>query len=108
MRSGAGETRMIHNLVAAAEVRRADARLGEPQQRLTVAVLQTVWDDCRGSAHHRRRAGLGPHTNRRGARHATADGASTDRGWPFSVENICKTLGMDAGRLRRELHDDSG
>lgn len=98
---------MIHMVLAAAEVRRAGARLAEPQKRLMVAVLQTVWDDCRGSA-YRRRAGLGPATNLRAARHASAYVASTDRGWPFSFENICEALGLDAGRLRRDLHKESG
>ena len=98
---------MTHSVLAATEFRCVDPCLVEPHKRLMVAVLQTVVDDCRGSA-HRRRAGLEPPANLRAARHASADVASTDRGWPFSFENICEALGLDAGRLRRELHKDSG
>jgi hypothetical protein len=29
--------------------------------------------------------------------------ASTDRRWPFSFENICEALGMEADELRRRL-----
>jgi len=29
--------------------------------------------------------------------------ASTDRAWPFSFENLCEALGLDAGCLREEL-----
>jgi hypothetical protein len=29
--------------------------------------------------------------------------ASKDRTWPFSFENLCDALGLDAGGLRREL-----
>ena len=28
---------------------------------------------------------------------------STDRGWPFSFENICEALDVDPGALRRRL-----
>ena len=82
-------------------------RTAEPYRRLMAAVLQTVLDDCRGSA-HRRRAGRGPSTNVQAARHAIAYVVSTDRAWPFSFENICEALGLDADRLRRELHKESG
>ena len=36
-------------------------------------------------------------------RNAAAYVASTDRGWPFSFENLCDALGMDANALRDEL-----
>jgi hypothetical protein len=39
----------------------------------------------------------------RGVRNATAYVASTDRTWPFSFENLCDALGLNAGGLRREL-----
>ena len=29
--------------------------------------------------------------------------ASTDRRWPYSFENICGALGLDAGGIRRRL-----
>jgi hypothetical protein len=28
---------------------------------------------------------------------------STDRTWPFTFENVCDALGLDAGSLRRRL-----
>jgi hypothetical protein len=66
------------------------------------AVLRTVVDDCRGGSDYRRAAG---HTaiDRRRVRNAIAYVASTDRGWPFSFENLCDALGLDAIALREEL-----
>ena len=29
--------------------------------------------------------------------------ASSDRRWPYSFENICSALGLDAGGIRRRL-----
>jgi hypothetical protein len=71
------------------------------------AVLQTIVDDCRGTA-YRRSAGYGTHTNLQGARQAIAYVASTDRAWPFSFENLCESLGMDAGWLRQKLRKEHG
>lgn len=52
------------------------------------AVLQAALDDVqRGDA--------------RG--HALEWVASTDRAWPYSFENLCDALEMDAGDVRREL-----
>ncbi len=34
---------------------------------------------------------------------AVAYVTSTDRHWPFSFENLCEALDMDAGDVRREL-----
>ena len=84
----------------------SDFRLAEPHRRLMAAVLKAVIDDCRDSA----------------ARRATMDGgmlpdlplhddvfdyvASTDRVWPFSFENLCDALGMDAECLRQELRKE--
>jgi len=98
---------MINIVLAATELRRVGARRLEPHKRLMVAVLQTVLDDCRGST-HRCRAGRRPVTNLRAARHAIAYVESTDRAWPFSFENICEALGLDAGGLRRKLHKEGG
>ena len=39
----------------------------------------------------------------RTVRKAMAYVASTDRAWPFSFENLCEALGLDAGCLREEL-----
>ena len=67
-----------------------------------VAVLQTVLDDCRGSTHRQSKGSGAPHDLRE-MRQAIAYVASTDRAWPFSFENLCAALDLDAGRLRREL-----
>jgi hypothetical protein len=81
---------------------RADSRVDEPNKRLMAAVLQTVVDDCRGSAYRRARGYRTP-VSRREVRRATAFVASTDRTWPFSFENLCEALGLDSRSLRREL-----
>jgi hypothetical protein len=82
-------------------------RTAEPYRRLMAAVLQTVWDDCQGSV-HRRRPGVKAGTDLQASRQAIAYATSTDRAWPFSFENICEALGLDADRLRQELHKESG
>ena len=77
-------------------------RLGEPERRLMVAVLQTVVDDCGGSGYRRRTrhcAAPNPKHNRQ----ARAYAASLDRAWPFSFENLCDALGVDARSLRLVL-----
>ena len=86
---------------------RADPHLVDAHKRLMAAVLQTVVDDCRGTA-YRRAAGCGTSSNLRGARQAVAYVASTDRAWPFSFENLCDSLGMDAGWFRRKLQREHG
>ena len=91
---------MIH-IVLPAQFFHADRRL-VAQRRLMVAVLQTAVNDCRGSV-YRRAAGYGPPSNPGDLRRATAYVASTDRTWPFSFENLCDALGLDAAGLRREL-----
>jgi hypothetical protein len=82
--------------------RHTGSGLVEPHRRLMAAVLQTVVDDRRGSVYRRAR-GYGMPIARRHVRKATAYVTSTDRTWPFSFENLCEALGLDAGRLRREL-----
>jgi hypothetical protein len=66
-----------------------------------VAVLRSVLDDCRGSSYARAR-GYSP-VDVRGIGRAMAYVSSTDRGWPFSFENLCDALGLDAARLRSAL-----
>ena len=83
-------------------LRSADSHLVEPHKRLMAAVLQTVVDDCRGSVYRRARGYRTP-IARRDVRNASAYLASGDRRWPFSFENLCEALGLNAGRLRREL-----
>jgi hypothetical protein len=91
---------MIHIMLPAQYA--SPGRLAEPQKRLMVAVLRAVIDDCRGGSVYRRAAGKGV-VAAGSIRKAAAYVASTDRGWPFSFENLCDALGLDAGALRDEL-----
>src|SRR5689334_10932780 len=73
--------------------------VGEPQRRLMLAVLQTVVDDVTAGA-----AGRGPVLGDTHAyQQALAYVDSRDRHWPFSFENICETIGLDAEGIRRTL-----
>jgi hypothetical protein len=92
---------MIHVMLPSQYLRRPADRVAEPYRRLMAAVLQTVVDDVRGTA-CRRSTGFGPATGKQ-ARRATAYAQSADRVWPFSFENLCDILGVDADGLRREL-----
>jgi hypothetical protein len=47
--------------------------------------------------------GYGARVDGRAYRQATAYMARTDRVWPFSFENLCGALGLDAGCLRQAL-----
>jgi hypothetical protein len=76
--------------------------LPEPMKRLMVAVLQAVLDDLRGSARGPV-VGFRPPTDRRSYEQARAYVTSTDRHWPFSFENLCEAIGLDADTLRGEL-----
>ena len=93
---------MIHVMLPVQYARRHAAPLAEPQRRLMAAVLQAVVEDCRGGTGYRRAVGAGT-IDARDIRRAMAYVASTDRSWPFSFENLCDALGVDAGGLRREL-----
>ena len=77
------------------EIRPIDAPRMEPHRRLMAAVLKTVLDDVRGPS--RRASGQRAHEQ------ARAYVASTDRSWPFSFENVCEAIGIDAASLRRAL-----
>ena len=79
----------------------------DPLKRLMAAVLQTAVDDCRGSA-YRRRQGLGPHKDLPALRQAVDFVASTDRSWPFSFENLCEALSLNADHLRHALRQAPG
>ncbi len=98
---------MIHTMLPTQYHRRADARVAEPHKRLMAAVLQTVVDDFRGSVYRQTRGYETP-VCRRGVQKASAYVASTDRTWPFSFENLCEALGLNAGSLRQELHKGRG
>jgi len=82
-----------------------DSRLAEPHRRLMAAVLKAVVDDCRDSV-ERRAAPAGDVPAPRSLDEAFDYVASTDRVWPFSFENLCDALGMDAECLRRELRSE--
>lgn len=93
---------MIHTMLPTQYLRRAGSFRVEPHKRLMAAVLQTVVDDCRGSVYRRAR-GIDSPSGSDGVGRAIAYVASTDRAWPFSFENICDALGLDADCLRQEL-----
>lgn len=91
---------MIHTVLPDQYLAAPTARLALPQRRLMMAVLQTVVDDVQGSAHRRGSGCLGPADQREFER-ARAYVQSTDRSWPFSFENVCEAVGVDADSLRR-------
>jgi hypothetical protein len=93
---------MIHVMLPVQYLRKAGDRRMEPQKRLMLAVLQTVIDDCQGSQ-SRQAAGLPPRVDAKDYHAARAYLASTDRAWPFTFENLCDALGLDAGSFRRRL-----
>jgi hypothetical protein len=93
---------MIHTMLPSQYEKRRGLYLGDPHRRLMAAVLQAVIDDCREGA-SRRIAIHGPQGHARGVRRAVAYVASRDRAWPFSFENLCEALGIDADRVREEL-----
>lgn len=83
----------VHVILPTQYLHGAESRQVEPHRRLMAAVLQTVVDDCR------ERSGVGRTTLRK----ALAYAASTDRTWPFSFENLCEALELNANCLRMEL-----
>ena len=93
---------MIHIMLPAQYLRRNGLRPAEPHRRLMAAVLQAVIDDCRGGSVYRRSSGRGT-VDVRTTRGAFDYVASRDRAWPFSFENLCEALGLDARGLREEL-----
>ncbi len=66
------------------------------------AVLRAVVDDCRAGSVYRRSAGHAAIDSRLVLK-ALAYVSSTDRVWPFSFENLCEALDVDAAALRDEL-----
>jgi hypothetical protein len=97
---------MIHVMLPVQYLGQAGARLAEPEKRLALAVLQTVVYDCGAAAE---RADGRARVRDRGAyRRAMAYVASCDRNWPYSFENLCDTIGVDAGYLRRGIERVKG
>lgn len=92
---------MMHVVLPSQHLARRGRNVGEPQRRLMLAVLQTVVDDVQEIASD---AGLGAASNdARAYWQARAYLESRDRSWPFSFENICETIGLDADGIRRNL-----
>ncbi len=92
----------LHVILPIQHLRVADAQLAGPQKRLMLAVLQTVLDDCRGTA-YARATGVVSREDQRAQRSAIAYFQSRDRSWPFSFDNICEAIGLDAEGVRRSL-----
>jgi hypothetical protein len=79
-----------------------DAQLAMPQKRLMLAVLQTVLHDCEVAMP----AGATSDQSSEGLlvkRRAIAYVECRDRSWPFSFDNICDAIGLDAEGIRRKL-----
>ena len=91
---------MIHTMLPAQYT--SGVRPAEPHKRLMAAVLRAVVEDCRGGSTYRRSTSNVP-IEAGSVRKAVAYVASTDRTWPFSFENLCDALGLDATALRQEL-----
>jgi len=83
-------------------LREPGQRLAEPEKRLAFAVLQTVLYDCR-AAGLRGTNGRARVRNRQAYERAMDYVTSRDRTWPYSFENLCETIGVDAGSLRQRL-----
>jgi len=67
-----------------------------------MAVLQTVLDDCQGKA-AAQAMGTGPNRDPRALRQALDYLENRDRSWPYSFDNICEAIGLDAEGIRRVL-----
>lgn len=93
---------MLHVMLPVQYLRRGDASLAAPQRRLMVAVLQTALDDFQGTAHARATGTFGE-ADPRALRQAIAYVQSHDRSWPYSFDNICEAIGLDADSIRRTL-----
>jgi hypothetical protein len=91
---------MIHIMLPAQYA--SPERAADPHRRLMAAVLRAAADDCRGGSDYRRSAGKGV-VEAGSVRKAVAYVASTDRTWPFSFENLCDALGLNAAALRHQL-----
>jgi hypothetical protein len=92
---------MIHVILPVQYLRQAGVRLAEPEKRLALAVLQTVVYDCNAATE--RADGRARVRKRRAYERAMAYVASCDRSWPYSFENLCDTIGVDARYLRRGI-----
>ena len=90
---------MIHTMLPEQYLQKAGTRATEPRTRLMLAVLMTAVDDCQGSITRQASTGV----DKRSIHEALRYVASTDRSWPFSFENLCEAVGLDASSLRQGL-----
>ena len=93
---------MLHTMLPVQYLRRGDASLATPQRRLMAAVIQAALDDCQGTA-TARAAGAVAGRDPRTFRQAVAYFESRDRSWPYSFDNICDAIGLDADGVRRMI-----
>ena len=93
---------MLHTVLPIQYLRRAGAGLDTPQRRLMMAVLQTVLDDCQGSITVQAMEGRSIR-DPRAFRQALDYLESRDRSWPYSFDNICEAIGLDAEGIRRTV-----
>jgi hypothetical protein len=93
---------MIHVMLPVQYLRLAGKHRGAPERRLALAVLETVLHDCRSGTTRPGDAGSRP-KDRRAFNRAMSYVMSRDRAWPYSFENVCETVGLDASYLRRGL-----
>jgi hypothetical protein len=92
---------MLHVVLPSQHLALRGRTIAEPQRRLMLAVLQTVVDDVQEAADD---TGAGAvSSDVRAYWQALAYIESRDRSWPFSFENICETIGLDADGIRRTL-----
>src|SRR5262245_60583 len=91
---------MVHVMLTVQYLRQAGARLAEPEKRLALAVLRTVVYDCNAATE---RANCRARARKRQAyERALAYVASCERR-TYSFENLCDTVGVDGGHLRRGI-----
>jgi len=100
--AAAGAERMIHVMLPVQYLRQPGERLAGPEKRLALAVLQdgVVRQSYRWAAGAKGRARV---RNRQAYDLAMAYVASRDRTWPYSFENLCETIGVDASSPRQRL-----
>lgn len=95
-------SKSLHVLLPVQVPRGTAARLGLPQRRLMLAVLQAVLDDFEWTPPGA--VGMRPTPRDRRTRLAAlAYVESRDRSWPFSFDNICEATGLDGAGIRRAL-----
>src|SRR5262245_41458526 len=100
--AGAGAERVSHVMLPVQYLRQPGHCLAEPENPLVLAVLQTVLYDCRGAGREGP-TGRVQVRNRQAYDRAMAYVASRDRTWPYRFENLCETIGVDAGSLPQRL-----